>query len=62
MKIEMLLEKVKKKYVAGMNAKERKMMVREIEKFKDTDHKDPKAYPKDWSADDILTVLKDGDS
>lgn len=60
MKIETLLEKVKKKYVAGMNAKERKMMVREIEKFKDTDHRDPKAYPKDWSADKKYRERKHG--
>ena len=60
MKIEILLEKIKKKYVAGMNKTEKKMMVREIEKFKDTDHTDPKAYPKDWSADKKYRERKHG--
>lgn len=60
MKIEILLEKIKKKYVAGMNNTEKKMMVREIEKFKDTDHTDPKAYPKDWSADKKYRERKHG--
>ena len=29
----------------------KKIMDREMAKFKDSDHKDPKSYPKDWPAD-----------
>jgi hypothetical protein len=29
----------------------KKIMDRELKKFKDSDHKDPKSYPKDWPAD-----------
>lgn len=29
----------------------KKQMKREIRKFKDSDHSDPKSYPKDWPAD-----------
>lgn len=51
MKVYELLEKTNPDYFKGLNSGEKKVMSREIDRFKKMDSKDPKAYPKDWTAD-----------
>jgi predicted nucleotide-binding protein (sugar kinase/HSP70/actin superfamily) len=55
MKVAELFEEVKKSYVdfKGSSQKRelKKEMTREIERFSKMDHRDPAAYPKDWTAD-----------
>ena len=42
---------VKKSYLKGLNAAEKKEMKQEIKRFSKMDHKDKNAYPDDWTAD-----------
>lgn len=51
MKVIELLEKTNPDYFKGLNSAEKKVMSREINRFKKMDSKDSKAYPKDWTAD-----------
>ena len=51
MKVYELLEKTNPVYLKGLNKSEKTVMKREINKFKKMDSDNPKAYPKDWTAD-----------
>jgi len=47
----LILSEANPAYFKGLNKQEKAKMAAEIEKFSKMDSDDPKAYPKDWTAD-----------